>query len=44
MEETITPATIGPRKNPAFPPDKKYPIDPPLDVVLDLATAENAGG
>ena len=44
VADTITPATIGPRKNPAFPPERKIPREPPLEVVLDLTTAEKAGG
>ena len=41
---TTIPATIGPKKNPAFPPERKTPIVSPLEGLLDLTTAEKAGG
>jgi hypothetical protein len=44
MKEVSTPATIGPRKKPALPPDRKIPIELPMELVFDFATAEKAGG
>jgi len=38
------PATIGPKKNPAFPPERKIASELPLDVAVDFATVEKAGG
>jgi len=42
--DTKAPATIGPKKNPAFPPERKIASEPPLDVPVDFATVEKAGG
>jgi hypothetical protein len=42
--DTRAPATIGPKKNPAFPPERKIASELPLDVALDFATVEKAGG